>query len=41
MLIDRNLLAGLFVEVAKCLSQDAAAKNGGKGAELLRGWPAS
>jgi hypothetical protein len=39
---DRNLLAGLFVEVAKCLSQDAGAKNGGKsGAELLRGWPAS
>ena len=39
---DRNLLAGLFVEVAKCLNQDAGPKSGGKGgAELLRGWPAS
>ena len=39
---DRNLLAGLFVEVAKCLNQDVGPKNGGKGAtELIRGWPAS
>lgn len=28
---DRNLLAGLFVEVAKCLNQDATPKNTGKG----------
>jgi hypothetical protein len=27
---DRNLLAGLFVEVARCLNQDASTK-GGKG----------
>jgi hypothetical protein len=40
---DRNLLAGLFVEVAKCLNQDVGQKNGSKGAaELMRGgWPAS
>ncbi len=39
---DRNLLAGLFVEVARCLSQDAGTKGVGKGAgELLHGWPAS
>jgi DNA repair exonuclease SbcCD ATPase subunit len=37
---DRNLLAGLFVEVAKALSQDM--KNTGKGGtEQLRGWPTS
>lgn len=39
---DRNLLAGLFMEVAKCLSQDvgkAAAK--GNGADPVRGWPSS
>lgn len=39
---DRNLLAGLFVEVAKCLNQDAAPKMGPKGAgEPLRDWPTS
>ena len=38
---DRNLLAGLFVEVAKCLNQDAGARSAGKaGAELARGWQA-
>jgi Skp family chaperone for outer membrane proteins len=39
---DRNLLAGLFIEVAKCLSQDAgkvAAK--GNGPDPARGWPSS
>ena len=37
---DRNLLAGLFVEVAKCLNQDAA--SGGKGGiEPSRGRAAS
>jgi hypothetical protein len=30
---DRNLLAGLFVEVAKCLNQDAAPK---KGSDAIR-----
>jgi hypothetical protein len=37
---DRNLLAGLFVEVAKCLNQDTgpnAASNGAAG--QMRGWP--
>ena len=39
---DRNLLAGLFVEVAKCLNQDAGSKSAGKiGAEPSRGWSAS
>jgi chromosome segregation ATPase len=39
---DRNLLAGLFVEVARCLSQDAGTKAAGNGASgQLRGWPAS
>jgi hypothetical protein len=39
---DRNLLAGLFVEVAKCLKHDAAVKGGGNaGNELPRGWPAT
>jgi hypothetical protein len=39
---DRNLLAGLFVEVAKCLSQDVGPKAAGNGANSqLRGWPAS
>ena len=32
---DRNLLAGLFIEVAKCLNQDVGPKNGGGAA---RGW---
>lgn len=37
---DRNLLAGLFVEVAKCLNQDGAAKAAGKsGGDAMRGWP--
>jgi hypothetical protein len=36
---DRNLLAGLFVEVAKCLNQDVGAKNAGAGAGATRGWP--
>ena len=36
---DRNLLAGLFVEVAKCLNQDAA--NVVKGIEPPRGRVAS
>ena len=35
---DRNLLSGLFVEVAKCLNQDTAPKNGSMGAESSRGW---
>jgi chromosome segregation ATPase len=36
---DRNLLAGLFVEVAKCLNQDGGGgKSAGKG-EGARGWP--
>jgi hypothetical protein len=35
---DRNLLAGLFVEVAKCLNQDMGTKGVGKsGAESMRG----
>jgi chromosome segregation ATPase len=39
---DRNLLAGLFVEVARCLSQDVAAKTNGNGAAVpARGWPAA
>jgi DNA repair exonuclease SbcCD ATPase subunit len=39
---DRNLLAGLFVEVAKCLNQDTGAKGVGKGAgDLSRSWPAA
>jgi chromosome segregation ATPase len=38
---DRNLLAGLFVEVAKCLNQDMGTKGvGKKGAESLRVLPA-
>jgi chromosome segregation ATPase len=38
---DRNLLAGLFVEVAKCLNQDSGSKSMGKGAaDPSRGWPA-
>lgn len=38
---DRNLLAGLFVEVAKCLNQDVGPKGAGKGGtEPMRGWPA-
>jgi hypothetical protein len=27
---DRNLLAGLFVEIARCLNQDMSAKPGAK-----------
>src|SRR5882757_3912891 len=39
---DRNLLAGLFVEVAKCLNQEVGPKSLGKGtADLTRAWPAS
>ncbi len=39
---DRNLLAGLFLEVAKCLNQDVGPKTVGKGgADLSRSWPAS
>jgi chromosome segregation ATPase len=37
---DRNLLAGLFLEVAKCLNQDTGPKSVGMtGADTLRGWP--
>jgi hypothetical protein len=36
---DRNLLAGLFIEVARCLDQDLGAKTGGNGAESGRGFP--
>ena len=37
---DRNLLAGLFVEVARCLNQDIGPKSPSKGAaEPTRGWP--
>jgi DNA repair exonuclease SbcCD ATPase subunit len=36
---DRNLLAGLFVEVAKCLNQDMGAKVAGKNStESMRGF---
>ena len=39
---DRNLLAGLFIEVARCLNQDTGAKSVGKGGvEPLRGWRTS
>jgi vacuolar-type H+-ATPase subunit I/STV1 len=39
---DRNLLAGLFVEVAKCLNQEVGPKSMGKGAaDLTRAWPPS
>jgi len=39
---DRNLLAGLFIEVAKCLNQDIGPKTVGKGAgEPARGWAAN
>jgi hypothetical protein len=40
---DRNLLAGLFVEVAKALNQDLGAKGPGKGGatDPSRGWHAS
>ena len=37
---DRNLLAGLFVEVAKCLNQDVGPKSVGKGGGD-RGWTSS
>jgi chromosome segregation ATPase len=36
---DRNLLAGLFVEVAKCLNQDIGPKSVTGGAAATRGWP--
>jgi len=36
---DRNLLAGLFVEVARCLNQDIGPKSVGKGvADPPRSW---
>jgi hypothetical protein len=36
---DRNLLAGLFVEVARCLNQEVGPKSVGKGAvEPARSW---
>jgi chromosome segregation ATPase len=36
---DRNLLASLFVEVARCLNQDVGPKSAGRGAiEPPRGW---
>ena len=38
---DRTLLAGLFVEVAKCLNLDSGGKGGAKiGGDAARGWPA-
>jgi DNA repair exonuclease SbcCD ATPase subunit len=36
---DRNLLAGLFVEVARCLNQDTGPKNTNAAAGAARGWP--
>jgi chromosome segregation ATPase len=36
---DRNLLAGLFVEVAKCLNQDVGLKGAVAGAGVARSWP--
>jgi DNA repair exonuclease SbcCD ATPase subunit len=36
---DRNLLAGLFVEVAKCLNQDVGPKSVGGNGGAARGWP--
>jgi hypothetical protein len=40
---DRNLLAGLFVEVAKALNQDIGGKGAGKGngADPGRAWQSS
>jgi chromosome segregation ATPase len=40
---DRNLLAGLFAEVARCLGQETGAKNAGKGNGIdpARAWPSS
>ena len=36
---DRNLLAGLFVEVARCLNQEVGSKSASKAAvEQTRGW---
>jgi len=35
---DRNLLASLFVEVARCLNQDAGPKSGRNAIEPPRGW---
>jgi chromosome segregation ATPase len=37
---DRNLLAGLFVEVAKCLNQDIGPQSTGGGSGATRGWSA-
>ena len=38
---DRTLLAGLFVEVAKCLNLDSGGKNATQiGGNVSRGWPA-
>ena len=39
---DRNLLAGLFVEVARCLSQDSSSRAATKGASgPTQVWPAA
>src|SRR5882762_8428511 len=38
---DRNLLASLFIEVAKCLNQDLGPKGAGKGGAEPRGWSAN
>jgi vacuolar-type H+-ATPase subunit I/STV1 len=38
---DRNLLAGLFIEVAKCLNQDLGSKGKAGGSDPLRGFPAN
>src|SRR5215469_6607750 len=39
---DRNLLAGLFLEIARCLNQDVAPKSvGTAAAESARGWAPS
>ena len=39
---DRNLLAGLFVEIARCLNQDVGPKSAGMAvAESARGWAPS
>jgi hypothetical protein len=35
---DRNLLAGLFIEVARCLDADLGSKNGGGAADPARGF---
>jgi chromosome segregation ATPase len=38
---DRNLLAGLFVEVARCLNQEVGPKGGKGSGEVFHTWPAS